>query len=489
MRWTSHYEQATLCGQGSPRSEPGQLACEPSWPPPPAMDIVQRKVTFSGLWRLGRSFGLVPVAFGWCRCLAGSGRARGKTNGIVDVSDEKPPRPPCRCRVDDAVLPSRCWLAYSVGQLVVMLPRDEVHPTDSAFSAVCSTADSVTWAVAITMACLTRHRVLDFVRQLHEVDRLLRRRSARVPSVLLWWLAALVLLAFLDMVFVALFTNAIVFAINLPNLFNNLGIYVLEALFTHDAYSVLVRFRTLNARLRALDDDARHQAQGVLCPTRATSTFWVMTVEELVEERGEDWADTLHTQLKRLSDAHSLLCESTHKLTHRFGPVLLVDTLNLLLHLVLKSNYFFSALASSAQTFFIPMQACWLLAHLGRVLLLVWPCSKAKQEAQQTGALVGTLMNHVPPKGVERKQLEVFTCQLLHHQVTFSACGLFELDFPLVASVLTAVTTYLVVVLQLKETKSCPPTIVPETSHEIPELDFGVINDSNETDLFYIGMH
>ncbi|XP_034256155.1 gustatory receptor for sugar taste 43a-like [Thrips palmi] len=158
-------------------------------------------------------------------------------------------------------------------------------------------------------------------------------------------------------------------------------------------------------------------------------------------------------QIQHLDDAHALLCESSLSLTDRFGAVLLVDVLNLLLHFVATAYFFFTGLllkTSPLSGSYVAMQAFWLAAHLSRLLLLVWSCSKAKQEANRTGALIGMFMNNIPANSALRRQLEMFTMQLMHHRVTFSACGLFELELPLVVNVLGSVTTYLVVLLQLK---------------------------------------
>jgi hypothetical protein len=87
-------------------------------------------------------------------------------------------------------------------------------------------------------------------------------------------------------------------------------------------------------------------------------------------------------------------------------------------------------------------------------------------------------------------KLEAFSIQLLHHRVNFNACGLFELGLPLVVSVrslrsvrlqsmypvyviapfalqtLGAVTTYLVVLLQLRAGPSDVPANATSVQHD-----------------------
>jgi len=57
----------------------------------------------------------------------------------------------------------------------------------------------------------------------------------------------------------------------------------------------------------------------------------------------------------------------------------------------------------------------------------------------------------VSPDREGRKQLEIFSLQLLHRPLEFSACGLFTLDRTLITSIAGAVTTYLVILLQFQK--------------------------------------
>ncbi|KAJ9583546.1 hypothetical protein L9F63_022109, partial [Diploptera punctata] len=47
-------------------------------------------------------------------------------------------------------------------------------------------------------------------------------------------------------------------------------------------------------------------------------------------------------------------------------------------------------------------------------------------------------------------QLELFSLQLLHQKIQFTACGFFPLDFTLLYSIVGAVTTYLVILVQFQ---------------------------------------
>jgi len=100
-------------------------------------------------------------------------------------------------------------------------------------------------------------------------------------------------------------------------------------------------------------------------------------------------------------------------------------------------------------------------------------------KAKKTAVLVSQLLSANYDKKEDRKQLEIFSLQILHRPLEFSACGLFTLDRALVTSVRSrlvfqfpdpernewinrkkdninfqiagAVTTYLVILLQFQK--------------------------------------
>lgn len=55
-------------------------------------------------------------------------------------------------------------------------------------------------------------------------------------------------------------------------------------------------------------------------------------------------------------------------------------------------------------------------------------------QGKKTAVLVSQLLSMSPDKE-DKKQLEIFSLQLLHRPLEFSACGLFTLDRTLVTSV------------------------------------------------------
>nr|CAD7573886.1 unnamed protein product [Timema californicum] len=48
------------------------------------------------------------------------------------------------------------------------------------------------------------------------------------------------------------------------------------------------------------------------------------------------------------------------------------------------------------------------------------------------------------------RKLKLFSLQLLHSKIQFTACGFFTLDYTLLHSIVAALTTYLIILIQFQ---------------------------------------
>ncbi|EFN67318.1 Putative gustatory receptor 28b [Camponotus floridanus] len=71
-------------------------------------------------------------------------------------------------------------------------------------------------------------------------------------------------------------------------------------------------------------------------------------------------------------------------------------------------------------------------------------------DGKKTAVLVSQLLS-MDHDREGTKQLEIFSLQLLHRPLEFTACGLFTLDRTLITSLAGAVTTYLVIIIQFQK--------------------------------------
>ncbi|KAJ9599139.1 hypothetical protein L9F63_010407, partial [Diploptera punctata] len=85
------------------------------------------------------------------------------------------------------------------------------------------------------------------------------------------------------------------------------------------------------------------------------------------------------------------------------------------------------------------------------LVIILHQCSSTSYEANRTAILVHKLLNKTEDPEV-REELQLFSLQLLHRKVQFTACGFFPLDFTLLYSIIGAVTTYLVILIQFQLT-------------------------------------
>ncbi|XP_034232272.1 gustatory receptor for sugar taste 43a-like [Thrips palmi] len=470
------------------------------------MDFVQVKRDW--LWTLGRIMGQIPMTFGTCRCNVKYKELNKSfpVEGIHVVSTETvfggreqqaPPERRCRCTVQDALQPSRTWAAYSAILVLVLVPcsmvslyediqrslRNTSPHMATKTDRVVTTCDLVLITLcgnmAVIQAWLAREHIATFVEQISSVDDLLRSRAPRVPVLLLAFLMALLGVGVMDVACAMEDGGPGYASLFLTGQANYYLTYTMEAMFADSAHSIFERFRTLNSRLEAACLAARRRPAWT--PVRvppdlevplpsgqwkpglvAGKVAWMQRAPSRENKDGDKkHQSSMPLPLWHLEQAHVLLCESSANVSQRYGPVLLLDMLNLMLHTVISAYFFSSVLMLSPRQLsnsepYVVLQFFWLLAHVSRMLLLVTYCSKAKDEAKRTGALVGKFLNNVRLDSPLHRELQAFSMQLMHHNVSFTACGMFELGLPLTVSVMGAVATYLVVLLQIKgSSESC----------------------------------
>ncbi|XP_014219005.1 gustatory receptor for sugar taste 43a-like [Copidosoma floridanum] len=155
--------------------------------------------------------------------------------------------------------------------------------------------------------------------------------------------------------------------------------------------------------------------------------------------------------IDQLITLHGTLCDCIIRINKAYGGTILIGTISCLIHLIITPYFLYNEiyLDNSSNWYVLALQVFWIIFHVYRLLLFVQPCYMVSVKAKITGALVSqALAQNWDPKA--KKQLEIFSLQLLHRPVEFTACGLFFLDRGLVTSIVGAVTTYLVILVQFQ---------------------------------------
>ncbi|XP_011633717.1 gustatory receptor for sugar taste 43a-like [Pogonomyrmex barbatus] len=154
--------------------------------------------------------------------------------------------------------------------------------------------------------------------------------------------------------------------------------------------------------------------------------------------------------ISQLMTVHASLCDTVTLINAAYGVVALVITITCLIHLIITPYFLIIEADGRREPLFLAVQGLWCIFHIWRLLMIVQPTYAATTEGKKTAALVSQLLS-VSPDREGRKQLEIFSLQLLHRPLEFSACGLFTLDRTLVTSIAGAVTTYLVILIQFQK--------------------------------------
>ncbi|CAD6240592.1 GSCOCT00008863001.2-RA-CDS [Cotesia congregata] len=164
------------------------------------------------------------------------------------------------------------------------------------------------------------------------------------------------------------------------------------------------------------------------------------------ERESRDVMDTVI----QLITIHASLCDVNKLINKAFGFPMLIVALTALFHLIITPYFLLMEASSDRETFFIIVQCLWCILHVYRVVVVVQPCYATTNESQKTAVLTSQLLTYSWQTEI-RKQLEIFSLQILHRPLHFTACGLFSLDRALVTSMASAVTTYLVILLQFQK--------------------------------------
>ncbi|XP_059054013.1 gustatory receptor for sugar taste 43a-like [Achroia grisella] len=153
----------------------------------------------------------------------------------------------------------------------------------------------------------------------------------------------------------------------------------------------------------------------------------------------------------QLSMLHGALCDVVHRIDSSYGLPVIVILMSTLLHLIVTPYFLIMELiVYTNRLHFLVLQFLWCFTHLLRLVIIVEPCHYTIIEGKRTQSLVSRLMSLAPSTGELSTRLVVFCRQLMLQAVSYMPMGMCTLDRPLVASILGAVTTYLVILIQFQ---------------------------------------
>ncbi|KAJ9599233.1 hypothetical protein L9F63_010317 [Diploptera punctata] len=157
---------------------------------------------------------------------------------------------------------------------------------------------------------------------------------------------------------------------------------------------------------------------------------------------------------KYLMNLHNSLCETAEFANSFFKLRALLSITCCLLSVVCYCHFCFDHLFIAGHKLGIYSLADRFNFDIcARLFPFIKMLSSCTVVANRTAVLVHKLLNVVKDPEI-REELQLFSLQLLHRKVQFTACGFFPLDFTLLYSIIGAVTTYLVILIQFQLTLS-----------------------------------
>ncbi|XP_072744220.1 gustatory receptor for sugar taste 43a-like isoform X2 [Anoplolepis gracilipes] len=253
----------------------------------------------------------------------------------------------------------------------------------------------------------------------------------------------------------------------LPLYFMYIVIIMIEIQYAIIVYNVSQRFSRVNKSLEnilksgkitnhfrkdlGLAGDLRNQGQLItylrqemVGNTRMFRKSKIM--DSTIANNGRSFTDSI-SQLVRV---HALLCDTVLLINNAYGVIVFAITLTCLIHLIITPYFLIMEAGGRREPLFLTVQGLWCIFHVWRLLMIVQPTYGTTMQGKKTAVLVSQLLSANYDKK-SMKQLEIFSLQLLHRPLEFSACGLFTVDRTLVTSIAGAVTTYLVILIQFQK--------------------------------------
>jgi hypothetical protein len=178
-------------------------------------------------------------------------------------------------------------------------------------------------------------------------------------------------------------------------------------------------------------------------------------------------SDNLKDVLRRQS-----VCSAVHvlrnvhfKLTHiatsfntayqvpiMFEVMAVLTTIALKFHLGLVT-IFFENITDSPVTLFLSLNFWWIVLHSSKLVLITSSCQHASRQSARTALILQKVSLLKPLHPDTLIELQLFSQQLLHHDLVFSPCGFFTLNHCFLTSCIESLITYVIILLQFTHAK------------------------------------
>nr|UTN00884.1 gustatory receptor [Semanotus bifasciatus] len=153
---------------------------------------------------------------------------------------------------------------------------------------------------------------------------------------------------------------------------------------------------------------------------------------------------------------HYKLCHLIRVLNKTFTFQLLCALTSSITDILFQSYFLYHVLfvrAADITAVTIICPIVWLVDEAIELYLLVNATASTCESANSTADYLHELRNELSNMDVE-SHIQMYSLQLLHQRIQVSAMGFFNIDYSLMYSVIAAVSTYLVILIQLDQSSA-----------------------------------
>lgn len=160
-----------------------------------------------------------------------------------------------------------------------------------------------------------------------------------------------------------------------------------------------------------------------------------------------------------LRDVHFRLNHIATTINSAYQVPIMFEVLAVMTTIALKFllglfTIFFENITNSPMTLFLSLNFWWIVLHLSKLILIVTSCQYASRQSARTALVVQKVALLKPLHSDTLSEIQLFSQQLLHHNLVFSPCGFFTLNHRFLCSCVESLITYVIILLQFTHSKN-----------------------------------
>ncbi|XP_046753385.1 putative gustatory receptor 28b [Diprion similis] len=370
---------------------------------------------------------------------------------------------------------SLCWsFVYFALHLNIVILANKEDPTENALGDVSYNASQVARIIdliAVTIFLYTgRWKAKDFATcldKLNSIDKMLSTvgipneyglilKYQMIQLTMVLFLVGITLIYFIRWFGYEAWSKTAAFAAVLCAEYLMMYNHIINCTFATLVRHIGGRFRYLNAHLRQLS--SREMKTG---PFRQNLNYLFAPLELEIHTnvpsigvRDKESVAHVMWSTRRI---HRELCTIARSLNEAFAIQLLVSmstSFVLIITLLYNGHVYLNVLTTEYSTFniwTIVLILNWIIIACSSIPYVAFVCSIASAEAQNIGEVIFELVTPTSSNRV-KEEAHSFSLQLVRKPLEFTACGFFVLENGMVRDMISSVTTYLVIMIQLRGT-------------------------------------